>query len=722
MFSPHYKKALLFAVPLPFIVILVSPLSFYLANHTEHPIPVSVLLPMLLLCFLGVAGFLFVLLVVIKNRLWSMALKGILVALAVAAWVQSQLMAWNFGLLDGRGIKWTAWTNHACLEIFLWVVISAFIIYLAFRKEKLFETATQGIIFLGVLTLASSWLTSDYKPKQQAAHDINLPFLFHPVHNKIVIILDSFQSDIFGEIARRWPAEVAFLQGFTFYPNTLGGSYATTTECPLILTGQFYKNEIPVNDWMKKKYAEFNMPDYFAARGYGVALTSFNDGYTLSGIRSPIFNEGSLGEPMLSDRLRSALLVLDGGVFRALPIVFKKSFYNEGNWFFSRLNMANKVPPGWNGVELRFVQAFETKAAVGSDKAGVFRYYHLWGPHGPMQVNAKYEYIAKMPQTRESCIEQSRGTLGLLRRMLQRLKDIQIYKNAEILVIADHGSREFRPTDLLHEQDIDEKLDDRILKCARPLFLYKPAAATAAISYSDAPMHLEDVVCLLLENAFPDCTKRMSVREKKSPRERIFYHYNFTQKWSDGDKKYMPPMIKYVVKGDVRDLSAWNNTYIEYSAGTSRHLPKAEAYSLNDVIDFSAAGKSSAYTKRGWSVQESTQRWTEGSRAVIKVELDKPPRNNLILRLNAEAYPSNGKGVQTVGVVINDRKVVEWWMHGLAWYEATIPADLAADRLLEIVFEVSNPTAPCEISVSKDCRKLGMAARKLIISEQNIMR
>jgi len=723
MFSSNLKKALLFAVPLPFMVTLVAPLSFYLANHSEYPISISALLPILLVSFLSVAGLLFVLLMVIKNRPWSVALKGILVALAVAAWVQSQLLVWNFGPLDGRGIKWTAWTNHAYLEILLWAVIIAFIMYLAFRKEKLFRAVTQGIIILGALTLASSWLTSDYKPKQQAVSEVESPFLFHPVNNKIVIILDSFQSDIFGEIARRWPEEVSFLQGFTFYPNTLGGFSTTGAACPLILTGKFYKNEIPINDWVEKNNAESNIADFLAARGYGVALVSFVS-HTFSGIRSPKFNEGSLGEPGFSGLIRSALLVLDGGVFRTLPIVLKKSFYNEGNWFFTRLNISPKVPPSWHGDDLRFVQTFETKAAVGSGKDKTFRYYHLAGAHAPIQVNEKYEYVENMTNARESFVQQSRGALGLLKRLLQRLKNIQIYKNAEIVVMGDHGSGAYRPNDMLKEQNVDEGPRDGVLAAARPLFLYKPAAAgsTASLSYSDAPMYLADLVCLLSENTFPGCTERSTSLKKPGPGKRIYFDYSYTSQYWNGALKYMPPMTKYVVEGDVRDLSAWSNMHMEYSAGTSRRLPKVASYSLKDVIDFSAAGKSSYYIQRGWSVQEPTHRWTEGSRALIKMELKQRPHNDLTLRLNAEAFPANGKGPQTVGVVINGKKVVEWRMLGLAWYEATIPAVLAADRLLKIVFEISNPTAPCEISSSKDCRKLGMAAGKLSINEQNIAR
>lgn len=88
------------------------------------------------------------------------------------------------------------------------------------------------------------------------------------------------------------------------------------------------------NEVVQVSNTESNIADFLAARGYGVALVSSVD-QILYGIRSSKYDESSLGEPGLSGRIRSTLLVLDGGVFRALPISLKKPFYDEGNWFFA---------------------------------------------------------------------------------------------------------------------------------------------------------------------------------------------------------------------------------------------------------------------------------------------------------------------------------------------------------------------------------------------------
>jgi hypothetical protein len=229
-------------------------------------------------------------------------------------------------------------------------------------------------------------------------------------------------------------------------------------------------------------------------------------------------------------------------------------------------------------------------------------------------------------------------------------------------------------------------------------------------------MYLADMVCILSENTFPDCTERLSVLEKPGTGKRIYFDYSYTSQYWNGALKYMPPMTKYVVEGDVRDLSAWSNSYIEYSAGTSRRLPKAEPYSLKDVIDFSVAGKSSSYIQRGWSVQEPTHRWTDGPRAGLMLDVQDTKGKDLLLRLKAMAYLVDERSYQTIGVVVNGQKVANWQMKDLGWYETAIPSNLVGkDGLLKIVFTISNPIAPCEVSKSSDCRKLGIDARELVI-------
>lgn len=139
---------------------------------------------------------------------------------------------------------------------------------------------------------------------------------------------------------------------------------------------------------------------------------------------------------------------------------------------------------------------------------------------------------------------------------------------------------------------------------------------------------------------------------------------------------------------------------------------------LGQSVDFSAKGTSEPYVLDGWSAQEGTHRWTEGSAARLQLPVE-PPAAALRLKLLGNGFAPKGQTHQLVNVVVNGKPVAEWQVADLAWYDALIPADVAAlAQPMQVEFVIDKPTAPCDVSESTDCRKLGLAVRELIIERQ----
>ncbi len=140
-------------------------------------------------------------------------------------------------------------------------------------------------------------------------------------------------------------------------------------------------------------------------------------------------------------------------------------------------------------------------------------------------------------------------------------------------------------------------------------------------------------------------------------------------------------------------------------------------YSLGSIVAFSGEGKNSVYLADGWSHQEERHRWTEGYQAGLSFRLQgSDAKKDILLRLKASAYLGGGRTHQEIGVFANGKRVATWQMKDLNWYEAVIPAGLIDETgLLSIVFALSAPIAPSEVGESKDTRKLGIAARELIL-------
>ena len=141
---------------------------------------------------------------------------------------------------------------------------------------------------------------------------------------------------------------------------------------------------------------------------------------------------------------------------------------------------------------------------------------------------------------------------------------------------------------------------------------------------------------------------------------------------------------------------------------------------FSESILFTVDGNVSDFVRFGWSNQEPTHRWTDGSQAKLVFRLQDQPDENLLLRLKASAYLGGGLPYQTIDVVVNGKKTATWQMKGLDWYEAVIPSRLVSKNgILEVLFNISNPTSPAEVGESKDARKLGIAAREMIMVEKH---
>ncbi|MFA5960987.1 MAG: sulfatase-like hydrolase/transferase [Tatlockia sp.] len=706
------KNNILLALVLPFIFLLVAPLSFFLGNFAEINANLSEIVYFLISLWLPLTALLALLLLGLSRWHKPYALlSGLLVGLALAGWLQSQILLWHFGVLDGHPIDWSLWTLHARMEAILWVTVIAATLFLAFYAPKKLLIAAKLGLFLGGLSLLGNGFYSGYATTMRQQNQASL-FSFHEKNNKILIVLDTFQSDVFQEIAERWPSEVEFLQGFVFYPNTVGGFSTTKASLPLIMTGKFYKNDVPMMEWINKTNQHANIADYHVNKGYGASLFSIIP-LTLMGIKAPIVFIGGFSSSNFVTSLHSGLLALDGGLFRLAPTQIKPLVYNNGQWLLSTFSV-QESEVGTHKDDIRLLKAFVEKAAVNSTKTGEFKLFHYTGTHPPFDRDEYFEY-EDMPATRESFVRQARGVLHFLRNKLKRLHQLGIYESAEILVVGDHGST-FQPRDFkgIVYPNEPENLE-AVLGRARPLFLYKASGSNQKLGYADTPLHLADAVCILSQNdPLFDC-KETPLTATNATRKRPFYFYEWgTEDW---EKEYMPPMQEYVVRGDVREKEAWHAKYRTLSAGK---ISLINYYTLGMPLVFSSKGNAEPFLGQGWSGAEATHRWTDGAISRIVLNLGKTKHEALSLRLYAGAFPTKDKGPQPVDLLVNGQKVASWQLYPASqWIEATIPAAMVTNSIVEIRFLMQEPTAPCELNATRegDCRKLGIKAEQLIINK-----
>lgn len=723
----NFTKNLAISTAFPVIIFLVSPLTMVLGNRSEFPLGFSI--GPVLVFFIASCSILFMVWLAQKLNLTAYRLlTALLACLGLCAWIQSQLLTWDFGPLDGRGLLWEKFQAQSIIEITIWMTGIALAIILSRKRHALTFHLATVVLLLGSGSLLSTYATVELNEKSKGQGVTGSQrivyiseqdaFRFHPKNNTMMLVLDTFQSDAFNEIATRYPAEVEFLRGFQFFPDAVAGYPTTKHSIPLILTGNFYTNQEPHTEAFLVKTLASSVTAHFQNIGYrtaGVFESFFNSSLSKSHAK-PIIIAPAITNFNWLGLSRRDFQFIDIGLFRAAPIVLKKLIYDEGRWALTeaaaRQHAGNPyLAPSWQGNDWRIAQSFLKHARIDSADSGAFTFIHLMGAHAPISIDENYRYITQLPDTRDNYVNQARGVLKLTRQLIEKLDQLGIYEDAEIIITGDHGAHNKVPTDML---DSDSEFDHppNVIGAARPIFLHKPAGNTAPLSVNSTPVHLADIACLLK----PDCQSHI---QTGTPASGVRQHYRYEWRHEFWFKNYSPPMTLYEVTGDARKYQSWSNTGRVFSEGnvsTVRH----NKYAPDEVIDFSQSGNTEKFIIKGMSGQEQAFRWSDGKIVAVTLDTDKPIKAPAWLNAKGIGFsPDGGVSPQRVQIAVNGQPLGVWdFPPADTAIKVALPPEALGSGTIRLKFTFERPTAPCAISESADCRELGVAFKQLSITTE----
>lgn len=720
----NFTKNLAVSIAFPAIIFLASPLTMALGNISEFPQGFSI--GPVLVFFFASCSVLFMVWLAQKLNLKAYRLSTALLAcLGLCAWIQSQLLIWDFGPLDGRGLPWEKFQAQSIIEITIWIAGIALAIIISRKRHALTFHLATVVLLLGSASSLSAYATVEINEKSKGQGVTGSQkivfvseqdaFRFHPKNNTIMLVLDTFQSDAFNEIATRYPGEVEFLRGFQFFPDAVAGYPTTKHSIPLIFTGSFYTNQEPHTEKYLAKLLISSFTLNYEDAGYRTAVFAPTISRSISQLHSKpivitpaITNFNYLGLSRLDFKL------IDIGLFRALPIFLKKLIYDEGRWALTEASARQHNPhqaPSWQGDDWRIAKSFLKHARIDPADSGSFTFIHLMGAHAPISIDENYRYIPDLPDTRDNYVNQARGVLKLTKQLLEKLEEVDVYKDAEIIIVGDHGAHNKAPADML-DSEFEFDYSSNIIGAARPLFLYKRAGETTPLLINSTPVHLADIACLLK----PSCQSHVKTGE---PPPKVRQHYRYEWRHDFWFKDYSPPMTLYEIIGDARKYSHWRNTGRIFSDGTESTV-RYKRYAANEVIDFSQSGNTEEFIFKGISGQEQGHRWSDGDILATTLHIDRGIKAPAWLNVRGVGFsPDGGISPQRVQIAINGQPLGVWDFPPIDTdIKVALPAEALGLSAIRLKFTFEKPTAPCVISESADCRKLGVAFKQLSITTE----
>jgi len=157
------------------------------------------------------------------------------------------------------------------------------------------------------------------------------------------------------------------------------------------------------------------------------------------------------------------------------------------------------------------------------------------------------------------------------------------------------------------------------------------------------------------------------------------------------------------------------------AASPPAEIPKAPAYALGQVLDFSGGGSAPRpYLAFGWGQLGVNGIWTDGPLAMLRLGMEAvDPARPLILEIDAHPYLARSHQQLDVDLVVNGRGLASWRFTAdpsTTRQRVRIPGALAAERHgLDVELRIRNPEAPLYLGDGPSAALSGLDVGWLVV-------
>lgn len=563
MIRRFLQSAGITAIPVMTVCVFV-PWLIYSGNPTEFTASFLELLSTYASYMLAIVAISGVLGIVMTNT-GLRSYLAVMSALAILLWLQGNILVWDYGALDGRSIEWLSGVWRGVLDSAIWIFVILSAIHLHRGKTR---SAWQGALAVFAIQSIAAGISlagndsalvtrSDVTGTIEAKEAV---FRFSKTRNVVHIVMDGFQSDIFSAIMND-PAHVAYkdeLQGFTFFQDNLGIFPYTQMTIPAMLSGNVYRNHMPVDEFINSSMADVNILDVATDAGFEVDIAA---PVSLKNVYAKAKHANAYGisrsdhvtpaDYIISDAAR----LLDLSLFRVLPHFAKALIHRDDLWVFqARVRPDNYLQMQYFS-DLAFIRDLTQGLRV-DRQTPVYKMMHFMLSHKPTVGDENCEYSGRQPTDRESVTIQANCGLKAIAGLLARMKEAGIYDNSLIILMADHGA--WVPVEGIDASNSPDGIEAMTVAMAIPLLAIKRPGEAHEFRVSRAQVSILDVPATVAEVlGFEGESLGTSVFSVDPAATRQRLHYDYLSAPNKRHKGYLLPIQEFVVDGNVYDAASW---------------------------------------------------------------------------------------------------------------------------------------------------------------------
>ncbi|MBY3515021.1 sulfatase-like hydrolase/transferase [Rhizobium laguerreae] len=529
-------SGLLIATVLCFAV----PRDFYFGNTLEFPLRFSSYLPLLAGAAVAIIAVAVAVAAIAPRaiRKWVAVALG---AVAVLVYVNAMAIGTDVGTLTGKPVAFNVGNGQLLAEVAIFVVAAVIL-----AKARKFASMALFILAAGNLTTAGYAAITESKENPSIPDEGKLYSMGDK--NLLVVLLDGFPSDVFGQIIKSDGKHKAALDGFTYFDNMAAISATTYLALPSIHGGAIYHPGQPLRPYFTDAVGRNSFLTRLAAASYDSVLVN-----PMLGV-CPDSTTCYLPETLLTSqaemRWTGALTLLGVSVFRAAPAAYKEAAYNQGSWAFAELK-GDTIPKDHNVEGIKFLDLFSQRVKAGSDRPTA-KFLHVLTPHLPVVLGDGCVYTGgPIPALREAFVRQAGCALEAFEKVASSLKEAGLYDKTTIVLLADHGQA--IPSIKADVPGEWQKLSG----WANPMFAVKPAGSRGEMKISTDSLWLPDIPVIICRET-GDCGPKTVAKHET----RTFNYYDWKNEYWNADSI---PVAQYTLNGvpwlkrswsEVRDIGS----------------------------------------------------------------------------------------------------------------------------------------------------------------------
>lgn len=531
-----------------FSVFIFIPFETYIGNSDEFTFAftdfaLSVLL--LGICLFVVMTFAELL---FKGKLFRLLLSAVF-GVTLASYVQSMFLNGMMKSLDGAQDTYSE--SQVIINLIIWLVVFLAPVVICFFWEKLSGnvnkflslaiTAVQLVGLVSVVFTVSSPQVQTL-PTCEGLYDVS------GKKNVVVFVLDRYDSKNIENILAEDPTYLDMLNGFTYYPNTVGSYVYTQNTLPYLMTG-IEDPDLYITADEKAQNIENSQ--------YLKTIDEFTDSLCI--YSEPKFLETTAENiTELVDNVNEVELKLDtlklvkptikSALYRVAPFMFKSRFsYLSGDFnaaaYSDKDNTVYRCED--HKYDAQFLSTLNAQGLAVNEAYGetAFRIIHFQGAHFPYHITAEGKYS----ETETDLITASKGSLQVVYKYLDELKRLGLYEDASIFITSDHG-----------ETILISDLATFDAPNTNPIMFYKPSGVgeNEPFKTSNAPACHTNIFPTVIKELGADYTSFGTPITDLNEGDQITREFYWSvQDPTRTDPHYLPH--KYIVEGDARDKASW---------------------------------------------------------------------------------------------------------------------------------------------------------------------